>query len=200
MIGADRLVWLLVSFVAVLGLATASAYNRLVRSRNRVREAWSSTDVQLKRRANLIPNLVETVRGYASHEQNVFEAVARARAALRRAAHAGEATAANQTLTTSLFRLLAVAERYPDLRASTGFIRLQEELSDTEDKIAFARQFYNRNVLDYNTRLHAVPTVFLARPFGFELADFFETEADDRKPVLVDFTSKAAPTAGGPSA
>jgi LemA protein len=199
MLGADRLVWLVVSLLAVIGLATVGAYNRLVRSRNRVREAWSSTDIQLKRRADLIPNLVATVRGYASHERDVFDSVARARAALQRAGHAREATTANQTLTASLVRLLAVAERYPELRASAGFIRLQEDLSDAEDKIAYARQFYNRNVLDYNTRVQAVPTVFLARLFGFEPVEFFEAQAADRRPVLVDFTSKSAPASGGPS-
>jgi LemA protein len=139
------------------------------------------------------------VRGYASHERGVFEGVARARATLQRAGRAGEATAANQTLTASLVRLLAVAERYPELRASAGFLRLQEDLSDVEDKIAFARQFYNRNVLDYNTRIQAVPSVFLARLFSFEPAEFFEAQADDRRPVSVDFTSKATPTSGGPA-
>jgi LemA protein len=199
MLDTERLNWLLVSLLMVFGLVAVLTYNRLVRSRNRVREAWSSIDVQLKRRADLIPNLVESVRGYASHERNVFEGVARARVALQRAGHAGEATTANQALTANLTRLLAVAERYPALRASAGFIRLQEDLSDAEDKIAYARHFYNRNVLDYNTRVQAVPTVFLARLFGFEPAEFFDAQADDRRPVSVDFTSMSAPTSGEPS-
>ncbi len=199
MLDAGRLLWLCLALLGTAALWTLAAYNGLVRSRNRVREAWSSIDVQLKRRGDLIPNLVETVRGYAAHERDVFTRVTEARAALQRAGRAGEAASANQTLTASLGRLLAVAERYPELRASAGFTRLQEELADTEDKIAFARQFYNRNVLDYTTRLQAVPTLFLARLTGFEPAEFFEAQADERRAVAVRFASPVAPTSGGPS-
>ncbi len=183
--------------IVVVGLALVGMYNGLVRSRMRVREAWSGIDVQLKRRASLVPNLVETVKGYAAHEREVLENVTRARAMLDRAGTPREAAEANNVLTQTLRSLFAVAENYPQLRANENFMALQRELSDIEEKIAYARQFYNRNVLDYNTKTQTVPTVFLARMFGFEEAEFFEAEEEAREDVRVQFTAPA--TAGEPA-
>lgn len=171
-------------FVAVAG------YNQLVRARNQVREAWSGIDVQLGRRASLIPNLVETVRGYAHHERQTFEHVIRARGALQAAGGAHDAAHANEALSYALSRLFAVVESYPQLRASETFRRLQTELSDIEEKIAYARQFYNRTVFDYNTRVHTVPLVVIARTFDFPPAESFEAEA--RSGVRVRFDHAAA--------
>jgi LemA protein len=169
-------------------IALFTTYNALVRSRNRVREAWSGIDVQLQRRASLIPNVVETVRGYAAHERGVFDEVARARSAVQQARGPAAAAAANETLTAALTRLLAVAEAYPQLRASENFAGLQRDLADVEDKIAFARQFYNRNVLAYNTSTETFPAVVVARRFGFEPADFFGAAEGGRSEVAVSFT------------
>ena len=156
----------LVVVVAIL-LWVIGAYNKLVRGRNRVREAWSGIDVQLRRRASLVPNLVETVRGYAAHERGVFDEVARARGALHQAGGAAAAAGANTALSQALGHLFAVAEAYPQLRASETFTGLQRDLGDAEDKIAFARQFYNRNVLDFNTRVESFPGNLIASSLGF---------------------------------
>jgi LemA protein len=145
---------ILLIVVALVALSVFWIYNGLVRSRMRTREAWSGIDVQLKRRADLVPNLVETVKGYAAHEQRTFEEVARARSAVHQAQSPAQATDTHAKLTEGLARLFAIAEAYPALRASENFIQLQKELSDVEEKIAYARQFYNRNVLDYNTRVN----------------------------------------------
>jgi len=170
-------------------------YNGLIRSRNRVKEAWSGIDVQLRRRASLVPNLVETVKGYASHERETFEEVTRARSAVEQAGSIPDAAAANNMLTGALRHLFAVAEAYPELQAAENFRELQRELSDIEEKIAFARQFYNTNVLDYNNRLQTVPTVFIANMFGFTREEFFEADEEGRAEVRVDFgTEREAPT------
>ena len=145
--------------------------------------------MQLRRRASLIPNLVETVRGYAQHERGTFEEVIRARSALQGAGGARNAASANDALSAALGRLFAVVENYPQLRASENFRRLHEDLSDTEDKIAYARQFYNRNVLDYNNRVDVFPTMVLARTFDFTPAEFFETDAEGRGEVRASFGS-----------
>ena len=163
------------------------AFNKLVRSRNQVREAWSGIDVQLQRRANLIPNLVETVRGYAEHERETFDRVIRARGALQGAAGARNAASANEMLTMALGQLFAVVERYPQLRASDSFKNLHEDLSDTEDKIAYARQYYNRTVLDYNNRIDLFPTLIIARTLDFRPAEFFQAEGESRNDVRVRF-------------
>lgn len=190
---ATVIVLAIIAGVTVLAaLALVGMYNGLVRSRMRVREAWSGIDVQLKRRASLVPNLVETVKGYAAHEREVLENVTRARAMLDRAGTPREAAEANNMLTQTLRSLFAVAENYPQLRANENFMALQRELSDIEEKIAYARQFYNRNVLDYNTKTQTVPTVFMARMFGFEEAEFFEAEEEAREDVRVQFASPAA--------
>jgi LemA protein len=189
---------LIVLLIAML----VGMYNGLVKSRLQVREAWSSIDIQLKRRSSLIPNLVETVRGYASHERETLENVTRARAMLDQAGTAPQAAQANNMLTQALRSLFAVAEAYPDLKANTNFLQLQSDLTDTEDKIAYARQFYNRNVLSYNTKVHTVPTVFIAGMFGFTAEEFFETEEEAREDVRVSFAAppSAAPPAAAPPA
>jgi len=182
----------IVAIVVVSGLVFVGMYNGLVRSRNRVKEAWSGIDVQLRRRASLVPNLVETVRGYAEHERGTFEEVTRARAQLEQAGTPGDAAQANNMLTGALRHLFAVAENYPQLQAAENFRQLQSELSDIEEKIAFARQFYNTNVLDYNNRLQTVPTTFIAGMFGFTPEEFFEADEEGRAEVKVDFSTRAA--------
>jgi len=191
------IVAVIVGIVVLIGLVLAGMYNGLVRARVRTREAWSSIDVQLKRRANLIPNLVETVKGYAGHERETFEKVTRARAMLQQAGTAPDAAQANNFLTQTLRSLFAVSERYPDLKANQNFLDLQSELSDIEEKIAFARQFYNRNVMSYNTRIQTFPNVMMANMFGFERFEFFEVEEGARAVPEVSF---ARPPAEPPSA
>jgi LemA protein len=185
--------------LVVLGLILVGMYNGLIRSRNRVKEAWSGIDVQLRRRASLVPNLVETVRGYAEHERETFEEVTRARAAVERAGSVPDAAAANNMLTGALRHLFAVAEAYPQLQAAENFRQLQTELSDIEEKIAFARQFYNANVLDYNNRLQTVPTVFIANMFGFTREEFFEADEEGRAEVQVDFSRDEPAPAPAPA-
>ena len=189
MLAAIIVLVVIVGIVVLLGLFLAGMYNGLIRSRVRVNEAWSGIDVQLKRRASLIPNLVETVKGYAAHEREVFERVTEARAALERAGTAKEATDANNMMTGALRHLFAVAENYPQLRASENFMDLQNELTDTEEKIAFARQFYNRNVMDFNTRILVFPTGLMARMMNLQPFDFFGTEEEAREDVKVSFSA-----------
>ena len=184
-----------VAIVVIGGFILLGMYNGLIRSRNRVKEAWSGIDVQLRRRASLVPNLVETVKGYASHERETFEEVTRARSAVEQAGSISDAAAANNMLTGALRHLFAVAEAYPELQAAENFRELQRELSDIEEKIAFARQFYNTNVLDYNNRLQTVPTVFIANMFGFTREEFFEADEEGRAEVRVDFSAAAPPAA-----
>jgi LemA protein len=176
----------IIAVLVILSLAALFAYNSFVRSRLRCHEAWSGIDVQLKRRASLVPNLVETVKGYTGHEREVLENVTHARAALQGAKGVAESAGANNMLSEALGRLFAVVEAYPDLKASGNFMELQRELSDVEEKIAYARQFYNRNVLDYNTRIRVFPQSVLAGIFDFQPEEFFEAkEAQDE--VTVDF-------------
>ena len=177
----------IVGIVVLIALVMVGMYNGLVRSRNRVKEAWAGIDVQLRRRASLIPNLVETVKGYAAHERETFEEVTRARAALEQAGDPKSAGEANNMLTGALRHLFAVAENYPELKASQNFMELQQELSDVEEKIAFARQFYNTNVLSYNNGIQTFPAVMMANMFNFQPADFFEAEEEARAEVRVDF-------------
>ena len=179
-----------IAVVVIFVLITLGIYNGLVRSRVRTREAWSGIDVQLKRRADLVPNLVETVRGYAEHERGTFENVTNARAMLQNAQGPADAAVANNQLTQALRSLFAVSENYPQLRASENFMALQKELSDIEEKIAYARQFYNRNVSDFNTRIQVVPNVFIAGMFGFQPFEFFEAEEGEREAPKVSFDKK----------
>jgi LemA protein len=176
--------------IVVLVLLFALMYNGLVRSRVRVDEAWSDINVQLKRRYDLIPNLVNTVQGYASHEKTVFEDVTAARTAAMGATGIADKAKAENQLAGALKSLFAVSENYPDLKANQGFQQLQTELVDTEDKIQAARRFYNGNVRDYNTKLQVFPTSLFASMFGFSARDFFQ-DADEQeqidKPVEVKF-------------
>ena len=164
-------------------------YNGLVKARIRVKEAWAGIDVQLKRRSSLIPNLVETVKGYAAHEKQIFENVAATRAGLMNAQGPAAAAQADNMLTQALGKLFAVAEAYPDLKANTNFLELQRELRDTEDKIAYARQFYNSNVGNYNEKIAVFPNVLLAGMFGFHIEEFYEAEAASREEVNVSFST-----------
>ncbi len=175
--------------VVVLLLVGVYLYNRIVRLRNEVDTGWSNIDVQLKRRNDLIPNLVEAVKGYAAHERGVFEEVTRARAAMAQASTPGEAGAADSLLGQALGRLFAVAEAYPDLKASTNFLQLQSDLTDTEDKISAARRYYNSTVQAYNTAIQTFPSLLFAGAAGFRAREFFAAEADDRAPVAVSFPS-----------
>lgn len=162
-------------------------YNSFITLRERIREALSSIDVQLKRRSDLIPNLVETVKGYARHEKGVFEEVTRARTAIMSAQTPPQKASANNMLEQALKSLFAVAENYPDLKASQNFLRLQEELTDTENKISYSRQFYNSNVLEFNTKIKSFPSMYIAKQFNFKEEEFFEAEEGEREPVKVNF-------------
>lgn len=174
--------------VALIVLAVIFIYNNLVTLRNRVDNAWSQIDVQLRRRYDLIPNLVESVKGYAKHEKQVFENVTKARSMLMNASGAHDKAAANNMLTGALKTLFAVAEAYPQLRTSENFQQLQEEIAGTESKIAFSRQFYNDSVMAYNTSIQTLPSNLLASPLGFASKEYFEVgEKEARKPVKVSF-------------
>jgi LemA protein len=176
--------WIVLGVVAALVLLLVLGYNRLVRLRNEVGTGWANIDVQLQRRADLIPNLVEAVKGYAAHERGVFEEVTRARAALLQAVTPGTAAEANAGLTGALGRLFAVAEAYPDLQASENFLRLQDDLTDTEDKISAARRYYNATVMHYNTAVQSFPWLVFAGPFGFRAREFFSAEGDTAVPEV----------------
>lgn len=162
-------------------------YNRLVVLRNRVDNAWAQIDVQLKRRADLVPNLVETVKGYVKHERGTLEAVTKARAAVVQGGTPAEQARSNNLLTDALKSVFAVAEAYPELKANQNFLMLQEELSGIENKIAYARQFYNDSVLSYNQTTQVFPSNIIAGLFSFRLREYFETEGADREPVRVQF-------------
>jgi LemA protein len=173
--------------VVVFLLWLMFGYNGLVRRRNRVDGAWSQIDVQLKRRHDLIPNLVETVKGYAAHERGTFEAVTAARANAINAQGPEQQAQAENQLSGALKSLFAVAEAYPDLKANQNFLQLQEEITSTEDRIAYARQFYNDSVVSYNTKIQQFPTVILANTFNFERRELFDAEPGDTEPVQVQF-------------
>ena len=164
------------------------AYNGLVRKRNQVENAWSQIDVQLKRRIDLIPNLVETVKGYAAHERETLEAVVQARnAAIAAPDEPVPQAEANNQLTAALNRLFALREAYPDLKANQNFLNLQEELTATEGRVAYARQFYNDSVLNYNNKIESVPTVFAARMLGYRQREYFEADEAARTAPNVEF-------------
>jgi LemA protein len=176
---------------AVIGgaiiLWAIATYNRMRVFTNRIENAWSQIDVQLKRRYDLIPNLVETVKGYAQHERATFENVTKARAAGVDADGVQEQAQAENMITSALRQLFAVAEAYPELKANQNFLALQEELTGTEGKIAFSRQFYNDTVLKYNNSIHVFPNVIIAKSFGFSERDYFEIDEGSRGPVKVEF-------------
>ncbi len=179
--------WIILGVIVLAVIFIWGLYNSLVGLRMRVREAFSGIDVQLKRRADLIPNIVESVKGYAAHEKGVFENVANARSALMKATGPAEKAVADNQLTGTLKTLFAVAENYPQLQASTNFQQLQKELSDTENKIAYSRQFYNSNVTEFNTKIMVFPNVVIAGPLGFKAEEFFGATEEDRAKVQVKF-------------
>lgn len=183
-LGCFGLLFILV--ILVIG-AVIYMYNHLVTLRNRIDNAWSQIDVQLKRRYDLIPNLVETVKGYAAHEKELFENVTKARSSAMNAQSVGDQAQAENMLSQTLKSLFAVAENYPDLKANQNFMMLQEELSGTESKIAYARQFYNDSVMTYNTSIQRFPTNLMAGMMGFREREYFEIEEAAREAVKVDF-------------
>lgn len=184
------LIYIILGVAAVLVLWVIATFNRFIRLVNRTKEAWADIDVQLKRRYDLIPNLVETVKGYAAHEKSAFENVTKARAAAMQAGSVAEHGQAENMLTGALKSLFAIAEAYPDLKANQNFAELQRELSDTENKIQAARRFYNTNVRDLNTALETFPPNIIGNMFGFKKREFFELgegEGAAREPVKVSF-------------
>jgi len=185
---------IVLAVVAVILGWLIATYNGLVKMRNRVKEAWSDIDVQLKRRYNLIPNLVEAVKGYAGHEKKVFTDVTEARTqamAAQKSGNPADTAKAENMLAGTLKTLFAVSENYPELKANQNFLSLQEELSDTENKIQASRRFYNGNVRDFNTKQEQFPTNLIASMFGFKPAEFFEIEDEEEKKVpKVDFKEK----------
>jgi LemA protein len=191
---------IILAVIVILILFLVGVYNGMVRGRNRVDEAWSGIDVQLKRRHDLIPNLVESVKGYAAHEAGVFEAVTQARANAMSAQGPAQSGAAEGQLSQALGRLFAVAEAYPQLRATENFQQLQAELTNTEDQIAGARRIYNGNVQSYNTRIQTFPGAVFAGTFGFTKREFFEIEAPgDREAPVVSFGAGSSTGAPPPS-
>jgi LemA protein len=179
--GIGIIALILLGLVVVVLAWVAGAYNGLIRLRNQLENAWAPIDVQLKRRHDLIPNLVETVKGYATHERETFEKVIQARNMAVSATSVADKAQAENVLTGTLKSLFAVAEAYPELKANTEFMRLQEELTSTENKVAFARQFYNDSVMTYNTHIEVFPTNLLATMFNFGRRDFFEVKAEDER-------------------
>src|SRR4051794_10734078 len=179
---------IIIVVVVILVLIGIVTYNGLVRTRNRVDEAWSQIDVQLKRRHDLIPNLIETVKGYATHERETLDSVVQARNQAVTASSPGQQGQAENALTQTLGRLFALAESYPDLKANQNFLELQEELTATEDKVSYARQFYNDSVKSFNTRIQSIPSKFFAGPMGYTPRQYFEIDtAADREVPKVQF-------------
>ena len=180
--------WIILAIAAVVVLYVIVVYNGLIRSRNQVDNAWSQIDVQLKRRIDLIPNLIETVKGYAAHEKSTLEAVIKARnAAIAAPATPAGQAAADNMLTGALKQLFALSEAYPDLKANQNFLALQEELTATEGRVAYSRQFYNDSVLSYNNKRQAFPAVIFASMLKFENKEYFETDEAAREVPKVQF-------------
>jgi LemA protein len=182
----DMVLWVVLAFVVLLVLFVIAVYNGLITRRNRVEEAAADIDVQLKRRYELIPNLVNTVKGYATHERELFERVTAARAGMMTGSTADKVAASN-ALTETLKSLFAVAEAYPDLKANQNFLSLQAELTDTQDKIMASQRFYNANVRDFNTAIQVFPTNMLAGALGFKAFEFIEATATETANVEVKF-------------
>jgi LemA protein len=178
---------ILLVLVVLVVLALVLLYNNLVRLRNRIEGAWAQIDVQLKRRYDLIPNLVETVKGYASHERETLDAVVRARNAAGAASGPADQAQAETQVTAALRQVFALSEAYPDLKANQGFLQLQEELSGTESRISYARQYYNDTVLRYNTKIQTFPAVVIANAMQFKEREYFEADDTSRGPVQVKF-------------
>lgn len=178
--------WILIGVLVLVVLYLVLTYNRFITLRTRIENAWSQIDVQLKRRYDLIPNLVSAVKGYMKHEKGTLEAVTKARAMLVTGTMSQKAKADNQ-ISEALKSIFAVAESYPKLQASENFMQLQEELSGTESKIAYARQFYNDSALEFNTKIQTFPSNMIAKMFGFVQKEFFKTEGKERDAVKVEF-------------
>ena len=181
--------WIIIlAIVVVLVLFVIASYNGLVKSRMQTKEAWSQIDVQLKRRNDLLPNLIETVKGYAKYEGSTLEKVTQLRNQVAAATSPAEAMKASDALTRQVSGIFAVAENYPDLKASTNFIKLQEELTNTENKISYSRQLYNSVVSNYNLKLQTFPSNIIAGLFGFKAADFLQTPEEEKAVPKVDFS------------
>jgi LemA protein len=180
-------IWVLLAVIVLAVLWVMATYNGLIVLRTRVEEAWADIEVQLKRRYDLIPNLVNTVKGYATHEKDVFEKVTNARAAAMGANGFADKAAAENQLSQTLKSLFAVAEAYPQLRANENFLQLQKDLTDTEDKVQYSRRFYNTNVRDYNIKIATVPSNIIANSFGFKTKEMFEAEATAKEAPKVQF-------------
>ncbi len=179
--------WIVVGIVALVVIYFWSLYNALVGLKTQIEEAWSQIDIQLKRRADLIPNLVTTVKGYAKHEKTVFSEVTKARSALMGAKSLPAKAEASDMLTGALGKLFAIAENYPQLKANENFVQLQKELSDTEDKVAYSRQYYNSVVNDYNIKIRTFPNTLVNEVLGFKEKEFFAANEEERKAVKVNF-------------
>ncbi len=186
----DTTYWIIIIALVVIGLWLMAMYNGLIKTRNRVKEAWSDIDVQLKRRYDLVPNLIETVKGYAKHEQETFDKVVKARSQAMNVSSddLNKKTEAENQLSSTLKSIFALSENYPDLKANQNFLELQRELTDTEDKIMAARRFYNNNVRRFNTKIQVFPTNIFAKKLGFSKKDYFELKEEAaREPVKVQF-------------
>jgi LemA protein len=193
-------VWIIVAVVVLFAIYALVTYNGLVSLRNRIENAWAQIDVQLKRRYDLIPNLVETVKGYAAHERGTLEAVIQARNAAMTAQGPQDQAAAENMITGALKSVFALSEAYPDLKANQNFLNLQEELTGTEGRIAYARQFYNDTVYSYNTKIQSVPSNVIAKQFKFAEREYFEVDDAARGNVQVDFGATDTPPAVPPPA
>jgi len=187
------IVWILLALLVVVGIYLVITYNGLVSLRNKIENAWAQIDVQLKRRYDLIPNLVETVKGYAAHERQTLEAVIQARNVALNAQGPHDQAEAENLISGALKSVFALAEAYPDLKANQNFLNLQEELSGTEGRIAYARQYYNDSVFRYNTKIQSFPANLVASRFRFTEREYFEADGDARRPVAVDFGQGQAP-------
>lgn len=181
------MLWIILAVIAVLVLLVVAAYNGLVKSRMQTQEAWSQIDVQLKRRNDLIPNLIETVKGYAKYEGETFEKIAELRAQVAKAQTPQEAMQASDALGRQVTSLFAVAENYPDLKANASFVKLQDELTNTENKISYSRQLYNSTTANYNTKLQTVPTNIIAGLFGFKESEFLQVPEEEKAVPKVEF-------------
>ncbi len=188
---------ILLALVVVIGLYVVITYNGLVALRNKIENAWAQIDVQLKRRYDLIPNLVETVKGYAAHERETLDAVVKARNMAMAATGPHDQAQAENMISGALKSLFALSEAYPDLKANQSFLNLQEELTGTEGRIAYARQYYNDTVVRFNTRIQSFPANLLAAQFKFEEREYFEVDEVDRGPVAVDFDRSPSVEVGG---
>ncbi|MBF7095309.1 LemA family protein [Streptococcus sp. HF-1907] len=181
------MMWIILAIIVVLVIWVITSYNGLVRSRMQTKESWSQIDVQLKRRNDLIPNLIETVKGYSSYEGKTLEKIAELRAQIAQAKSPAEAMAASDQLTKQVSSIFAVAENYPDLKANASFVKLQDELTNTENKISYSRQLYNTTTSNYNIKLETFPSNIVAKLFGFKAADFLETPEDEKEVPKVSF-------------